>query len=62
MVKICGIDAGTPADKAGIIAGDCLISINGHEIKDVLEYMFYAAETSLKLEIMRSGQAVSFSV
>lgn len=62
MVKICGIDAGTPADKAGIIAGDCLISINGHEIKDVLDYMFYAAETSLKLEIMRSGQTVSFSV
>lgn len=62
MVKICGVDAGTPAADAGIIAGDCLVSINGHEIKDVLDYMFYAAETSLQLEILRSGQAVSFAV
>ncbi|MCD7810906.1 MAG: DUF512 domain-containing protein [Ruminococcus sp.] len=62
MVKINSVDAGSPADRAGILSGDCLISISGNPIKDVLDYMFYAAEEFLELEVERSGEILKFSI
>ncbi|MCR4647029.1 MAG: DUF512 domain-containing protein [Oscillospiraceae bacterium] len=51
MVSITQVIPGSPADKAGILAGEQLVSINGHPVRDVLDYMFYAAETDLTLVI-----------
>ena len=51
MVVITGVIPGSPADKAGIRAQEMLISIDGHTVRDVLDYMFYAAETRLTLHI-----------
>ena len=51
MVPITQVISGSPADKAGILAGEQLVSINGHPVRDVLDYMFYAAETDLTLVI-----------
>lgn len=45
-VQISNVIAGSPADKRGVRAGDTLLSINGNTIEDVLDYQFYAAETS----------------
>ena len=53
MIKINNVIADSPADKCGIIKGDFLIKINQHEIKDVLDYMFYAAEINPIIEILR---------
>ncbi len=55
MVTITGIIKGSPAEMAGIEAGDILISMNGHSVRDVLDYMFYAAETSVELSLERYG-------
>ncbi len=55
MVTITGIIKGSPAELAGIEPGDILISMNGHSIRDVLDYMFYAAETSVELSLERFG-------
>ncbi|MBP3272758.1 MAG: DUF512 domain-containing protein [Ruminococcus sp.] len=55
-VKITGTDPNSHAEKAGIKAGDILISINGHEIEDVLDYMFYAAENSTVICYERDGE------
>ena len=45
MVKINSVIPDSPADRKGITEGDILVRINGHGIKDVLDYMYYAAET-----------------
>ena len=45
----------SPADRAGIRAGESLISINQHSVRDVLDYMFYAAETEIALVIENQG-------
>ena len=50
-VKISGIDAGSIAEKKKIQAGDELISINGSEINDVLDYRFYINDTKLLLSL-----------
>ena len=41
-VKVKSVVPGSPADKKGICAGDNIVSINAHEINDVLDYRFYA--------------------
>lgn len=41
----------SPADKVGIRSGDVLVSINGNEINDVLDYQFYADDTKLELKL-----------
>lgn len=51
MVEIKSVIPHSPADKKGIKAGEKLISINGHTIRDVLDYRFYMYEKSLILII-----------
>ena len=51
MVKISSVDTNSPAEQAGIMAGDELISISGNAVRDVLDYMFYVAEEFVEIEI-----------
>ncbi len=55
MVTITGVISQSPASRAGIADGDVLVSMNGHAVHDVLDYMFYAAETQLHL-ILKRGE------
>ncbi len=48
-LRIEGVGAGSPADRAGIRAGDVLLSINGAAIPDGLAYRFHAAGETLRL-------------
>ena len=52
MVRIKSVEEGSLAKKAGIKALDTLVSINGNEICDVLDYRFYLAEKRLSLELV----------
>lgn len=55
MAEITSVIQGSPADKAGIQAGEILISINQHKVRDVLDYMYYASETEILLVIENQG-------
>ena len=41
------------AEDAGIEVGDKLISINGHDFHDILEYRYLTAEYEVTLEILK---------
>ncbi|MCD7943816.1 MAG: DUF512 domain-containing protein [Clostridia bacterium] len=56
MVKIKSVDKNSRAARAGIAAGDILISVNGHEINDVLDYGFYLAERNVEIKLTRGGE------
>ena len=56
MVIITGVARGSRAYRAGIEIGDRLISINGNEINDVLDYRFYLTDTDVSIEIERNGE------
>lgn len=56
MVEITGVIQNSPAFQHGIHAGDRLLHINGHPVRDVLDYMFYAADTSLELDVEHEGE------
>ena len=62
MVEITDVLPRSRAAKAGLLAGDLLISINGKEINDVLDYRFYLADTHLTLAVVREGKALQFEL
>lgn len=53
MVKITSVIPGSRAARAGIEPGDELVSINGEEIRDVLDYRFYLADKKTDLSLLR---------
>lgn len=61
MVKIKSVTKGSPACECGIAEGDTLISLNGHKIKDVLDYMYYAADVNIEIGILRNGEEMTFT-
>ena len=52
------VDAQSPAYKAGIRAGDTLLKIDGHEIFDVLDYLYYSYDKKLMLELLSGNGKV----
>ncbi len=61
-VLICGVDAHSPAFRAGLRMGDTLLSINNNTINDVLDYRYYMTDRILHLEYLRGGQPFSADI
>ena len=62
MVEITNVLAHSRAEKAGLMAGDMLVSINGNAIEDVLDYRFYLADTRVSLECERGDNRFSVTI
>ena len=62
MVKITSVEPRSRAEKHGVIAGDVLISINGNEINDVLDYRFYLTESAVTLSLERAGEIYDIQI
>lgn len=56
MVKIREVLPDGIAARSGILSNDTLVSINGHEIRDVLDYRFYLTDTTVRLALERDGK------
>ncbi len=50
---IAEVEKESLAERAGILPGDELVSINGKPIRDVLDYKFYSYDKRLKIELKR---------
>lgn len=58
---------GSPAEKAGIKAGDYIISVDGKEyfssdFKDISKYIKGEEKTNVKIEIERNGERLNFEI
>ena len=62
MVTVKSVKKGSPADKKGLLPGDILISVNGSDIKDVLDYRFYITERKLELLIHRGPELFTVKI
>jgi len=56
MVAITEVLPRSRAARAGIVAGDILLTINNKEIQDVLDYRFYLADKQITLNLRRADQ------
>lgn len=65
-MKLSGVAAGGPAEKAGLRAGDLVVEVAGHKIDNIYDYM-YALEAlkigaPVKMSVMRQGQRLELTV
>ncbi len=62
-VKISGVRAGSPAEKAGLVAGDVIVAFDDKEIKDLYAMTdglrARKAGDSVKITVLRAGQPVT---
>jgi len=52
----------SPADLAGLATGDRLVSVNGHFIRDIIDYRFHTAESVLDLTVLRGERPMHVHV
>lgn len=62
MVKITDVMHHSRAERHGIKPGDVLISIDGNEIQDVLDYRFYLANTKIELLLTRDMETYTVTI
>ena len=59
---IAEVRSGSIAAELGLQPGDVLLSINGHVLRDVIDYRFYGAEEELELVVERGGERSVYQV
>ncbi len=62
MVTIKDVEPASLAQTHGIRAGDILLSINNHEIRDVLDYQFRLCEKKVVLKLHRGAELLEITI
>ncbi len=62
MVKITEVGRHSRSERVGILENDILVSINGRDINDVLDYRFYLADTKLDICVRRGADMLRFVI
>ncbi|HEX6310279.1 MAG TPA: DUF512 domain-containing protein [Acidimicrobiia bacterium] len=53
--RVVAVAPGSPAESAGILPGDEVLSLNGEDVRDVIQYQLQADEPALELDVRRGG-------
>ena len=59
---ITSVDPGSPAARAGILAGDRLQRIDGQVVIDFIDYQALCASRRLRVRVTRDGQPLDFAI
>ena len=59
---ITQVEKNSIAEEMNLQPGDDLVSINGHAVRDILDYRFYILDDDLELEVRRNGETVIFEI
>ena len=59
---VVAVAPGSPAERAGISAGDEVVALNGRVPRDVIEWRLLADEADLEVELRRGGLDVTIEV
>jgi putative radical SAM enzyme (TIGR03279 family) len=63
MVRVKGVQAGSVAEELGIVSGTELLTVNGRELADFLDWEFLTADDELIIEArLPDGEAVVYDV
>ncbi len=66
-VQVVSVDSGTPAQAAGVQAGDVIVAVNGHRVEqqsDLRAFVTAAGQAGqpVQLQVRRHGQVVAFTI
>jgi putative radical SAM enzyme (TIGR03279 family) len=59
---VAGIEPDSIAAELGLEPGDRIVSINGHVLRDVIDYRFYGADEELDILVRRGDEEALFEV
>ena len=62
MIKVAAVEADSDAERAGILPGDKILSINEEEIRDRLDFEFHRSSEFLEVEVMRGENVMRIPV
>ena len=54
-VVVAAIRSRTPAARAGLVAGDRILAVNGAPLRDAIDFQFHAGDERLELTVDRAG-------
>ncbi|MEX1218089.1 MAG: DUF512 domain-containing protein [Acidimicrobiales bacterium] len=60
--QVVSVASASPAEKAGLVAGDLILRLNGEAPRDIIAYRLLADEGELTLDIDRGGLQLSLEV
>ena len=55
-VEVAAVRSRSQAAAAGLSAGDRLLAINGHAVRDAIDVQFHAGDDVLELDVLRAGE------
>lgn len=61
-LKIEEIHAGSLAERSGLLAGDILLSINSHVLRDPIDFMYYSGDDNLGMKIKRGDKKLDIKI
>jgi putative radical SAM enzyme (TIGR03279 family) len=53
--RVVAVTAGSHAEVAGLLAGDEIVTVNGEDLRDVIQYQLQADDAVVELEVRRGG-------
>ena len=59
---VLAVTAGSPADLAGVRAGDEIVRVNGDVPRDIIEWQMATDEADVELDVQRGGLDLAFSI
>ncbi len=62
LAQVLNVDTDSPADIAGILAGDEIVAINGRFPRDIIEYSIWTDEAEVDLDIRRGGLDLTINI
>ena len=60
-VVVARVRPRTAAAAAGLARGDRILAINGHALRDAIDFQFHAADEALELRVARNWRSYSLS-
>ena len=59
---VTSVDTDSPAQRQGISEGCALLSVDGHPLRDALDYQFYTTPARFSLEVCEHEQHRTIAV